>query len=271
MVYACMNPYRDMHLLKPAEVRDLKDMFGNEIRVLGGCDFGSGKKGGATVPSVVINWRKSGRYQLAWIEKRPQEHGLDQCRYLAELFGSSGYNCDLAVGDLGYGQDRVKIIQDGGRDSKDVKFTGVGKRRFKGCRSIGDPTKPQQEYKLEVDEHGEQLGRFQIDKTTSVQKFVDFIGWYVAHPLYPETKVPKFMIPYPTDTPWETDWLVDEFCGIVRADIEQDPDIVKDDRRQFAKKEFLHPPDAVMSIIYTLTADEHYDEDAYKMLGVGKK
>jgi len=61
----------------------------------------------------------------ACIEKCPQEHQLDQTKYLAEL--GILYGIDFGVGDLGYGQIQVKLIQDGGRDSKDNKFKGLGK------------------------------------------------------------------------------------------------------------------------------------------------
>jgi len=188
---------------------------------------------------------------------------------LAELGNS--YAVDFGVGDLGYGQNQVKLIQDGGRDSKDNKFRGLGKRRFVGCRTIGDETKPKLEFIQETDEHGTQLGRIQIDKTTSIQKFVDFVGSYVSHPKRPDEKWkrPKFIIPMKND--YETDWLLDDFCAITRKDLEESPDIEKDDPRQKARKEFNHPRDSVMSIIYCLVADENYDEDAYRIIPVGRR
>jgi len=85
MVYACMNPYRYLSLLKAEQVVELKNIFGNEIRILMGVDFGSSPTASATVISIIIKWKKSQRYQLAWIEKRPQEHQLDQAGYIASL------------------------------------------------------------------------------------------------------------------------------------------------------------------------------------------
>lgn len=264
MVEACYLRY--ITLLQAHEVRALKEAFANEIIVLGGVDYGSGPSNSQTVASVMIYWKKSNRFQLAWIDPRPQEHQLDQSKYLAEMFND--YGIDFGVGDLGYGQIQVKLMQDGGRDSKDRPFTGLGKRRFVGCRTIGDETKPQQKFIEEVDEHGTQLGRIQIDKTTTIQNFVDFIGSYVAHPRRPldeQWKRTLFIIPFGIE--YETDWLVKEFVSITRKDLEKDPDVTVEDPRQKAKKEFNHPPDSVMSIIYCLVAKNNYDANRYKILG----
>ena len=78
MVEACYVNY--LKLLLPHEVIDLKALYGNEIRVLGGVDFGSGPTASKTVATIIIHWRKSNRYQLAWIDPRPAEHPMDQAR-----------------------------------------------------------------------------------------------------------------------------------------------------------------------------------------------
>lgn len=263
MVQACMS--QEYTLLTPEQIASLKATFGSSIRVLMGVDFGSGSSGASsTVVSIIIHWRKSNRYQLVFIDRRPQEHGLDQARYIAQVGLDAGI--DIGVGDLGYGQDRVKVIQDGGRDSKDNRFRGLGRRRFLGCRTIGDETKPQLEFKQDVDEHGTELGRLQIDKTTTIQKFIDFIGWKVSHPLLPnDDKLKKTKLLIPSGNDWETDFLIDDFCSITRKDLEENPDEVVEDPRQRARKEFNHPPDSVMSIIYSLVADENYDEGSYRI------
>jgi len=263
MVQACYANW--LTLLKPDEVKSLKEIFGNQIRVLMGIDFGSGTTS-LTVVSIMIHWKKSDRYQLVWIERRSQEHQLDQARYLAEL--GTKYGIDIGVGDLAYGQIQIKVIQDGGRDSKDEKFLGLGRRKFIGCRTIGDETKPKMEYKQETDEHGTQVGRIQIDKTTTIQKFIDFVGTFVSHPKRKEDKWKRTKLIIPSKIDFETDWLLDEFCSITRKDLELNQDSEKEDPRQKARKEFNHPPDAVMSIIYCLIADENYDEDAYKILPI---
>ena len=262
MVRACYIPY--LKLLSGWEVRELKIIYGNQIRIYMGVDFGSGPSASQTVISVIIHWRKSNRYQLAWIDPRPQENQLDQARYIAELGHS--YNVDYAVGDLGYGQLAVKLIQDGGRDSKDNKFNGLGRRKFSGCRTIGSEVKPTEQYTQDRDEHGTELGRIQIDKTTSIQGFVDMIERHIAHPIRPNDeslKVPQFMIPYAND--YDVDFLLDDFCSITRKDLEQQQDIAVEDPRQRARKEFNHPPDSVMSIIYSLVALNNYDESRYSI------
>lgn len=269
MVYACMEPYHYLTLLKPQEIAELKATYGNEIRVLMGVDFGSNPAASQTYISILINWRKSSRYQLAFIEGRPQEHGLDQSAYIAKLGTVAAI--DIGVGDLGYGQDRVKVIQDGGRDSKDVQFAGLGSK-FLGCRTIGSEVKPEEQYKEEADEHGTELGRIQIDKTHSIQMFVDFLGWSVTHPRYVANEKfarPKFMIPFKND--WETDFLVADFCATTRKDLDPEQDIEKDDPRQKPRKEFNHPRDSMMSIIYCLVGDNNYDEAAFRISRVGDR
>jgi len=262
MVQACYANW--LSLLKADQVRNLKEIFGNEIRILMGVDFGSGKSS-STVVSIMIKWKKSGRYQIAWIEKRSQEHQLDQARYLAEL--GTKYAVDLGVGDLGYGQTSVKLIQDGGTDSQNNRFEGL-RRRFIGCRTFGDETKPNMIYTNETDEHGTEVGRIQIDKTTSIQKFVDLVGTYVSHPTNKDEKWKRTKLMIPSKFDYETDWLLEDFCYITRKDLEKITDLQKEDPRQRARKEFNHPPDSVMSLIYCLVADENYREGPYSIRGV---
>lgn len=268
MVEACYVRY--LPLLKPADLEELKITFGNEIRILGGVDFGSSTVQPTTVASVIIHWKKSHRFQLAYIEKIEQgRHPYDKARHIVEIFRS--YHVDTAVGDIGHGQDMIPVIQDGGRDSSDIRFEGLGRNRFLSCRTVGDPTKPEQRFQLDVDDDGRrQLGRIQIDKTTTIQNFIDFIGTYVAHPTRPQEeqwKRTQFIIPFQND--WETDWLLNDFVSITRADLEQDPDVAKEDPRQKAIKLFNHPADSIMSIIYCLVADKHNQDGAYRVFGAG--
>ena len=266
MVQACMIPY--LKALTPSEVLSLKETYKDSLRILMGVDFGSGPAASSTVVAIIGHWRKTGRYQLFHIEKRPQEHQLDQASYLARI--GKAYTIDHGVGDLGYGQIQVKIIQDGGSDSRGNSFTGLGRKKFQGCRTIGDETKPEMVYRQETDEHGTETGRYQIDKTTSIQNFIDMIGAKVYSDNIkgrPQPARPKLMIPSMND--WETDWLVDDFCSITRKDLEKDPDVVVEDPRQRAVKAFNHPPDSVMSIIYCFVADQRYKgESAYRLFRV---
>jgi len=265
MVQACY--VNDLTLLKGHEVRELKELYQDEILVTGGVDYGSGPSASQTVGSVHIHWHKSKRVQLAWIERRPQEHQLYQARHLAEMFADYGIDC--GVGDLGYGAIQVKLMQDGGRDDKDIKFKGLGGHRFLGCRTVGDETKPEMDYTQETDEHGTQTGRLQIDKTTVIQNFVDFIGMRVSHPLYPESlekQRPMYMIPHMNN--WETDFLMDDFTAVTRKDLEEEQQVRVEDPRQRARKEYNHPPDSVMSIIYNLVGAQNYRPSQYMITPV---
>ena len=279
MVKACMRPYEYLNLLSGDEVKELKRKYGNELRVLGGIDFGSSTTTPTTVLAILLHWRKSKRYQLAFIEKIAQtDHPYDKARHIAETFAA--YGVDIAVGDIGHGQDMVPVIQEGGRDSQDRPFEGLGKSVFYSCRTISDETKPQMEKQQDSDEEGTELGRFQIDKTTIIQQFIDFIGWNLdcAHIREPwreltredePIKVPKLMIPYAKN--WEVDFLVKEWVKLTRKDLEkvQEGDI--EDGRQRNRKEFNHPPDSMMALIYCMVGDNNYDEGSFSINRIKRK
>jgi hypothetical protein len=268
MVEKCYVNY--LKLLLPHEVIDLKAIYGNEIRVLGGVDFGSGPTASKTVASIIIHWRKSNRYQLAWIDPRPAEHPMDQARYITDLF--SRYEIDYGVGDWGYGQDQIPLIQGGGRDSQDNKFKGLGRHKFIGCQTIGNEVKHQADFSQNTDEHGKTEARIQIDKTTVIQNFIDFVGMSVSHPLHPrEEKYNKqmFMIPHFYD--WQTDFLMDEMTNITRKDLDETQEVVVEDPRQKAMKMFNHPQDSVMSIIYCIVAAQNYNPSAYAITPIRRK
>jgi hypothetical protein len=255
MVLACMNPYRHLDLSRPVEVFEFKDMYHDKIRVSMGVDFGSGSAS-STVVAVLIEWRLydgQKRLHLAYLEKRPAENQLDQAQYLCNLF--KAYRCDIGIGDLGYGAIPVKIIQDGGSNRHTgEKFSGVSSDKFKGCRTISDETKPLQIFNETTDEHGDKTSSVSIDKTISIQQFIDMLGTYVFHPRSPDENLrrPKLIIPYKID--YHVDWLIDDFTNITRKDLAETENIV--DPRQQAKKEFNHPRDSVMAIIYAMKALE---------------
>jgi hypothetical protein len=269
MVEKCYKNY--MKLLSGAEVRDLKAIYGNEIVVLGGVDFGSGPAASKTVIAIIIHWRKTNRYQLAWIDPRPAEHPMDEARYIADLF--KDYDVDFAVGDWGYGQDKIPLIQDGGRDSQDNKFLGVGAHRFLGCQTIGNEVKQNADFAQAFDERGnEQKQRLQIDKTTVIQNFVDFIGMSVAHPLFPyEEKFKQMMFIIPHLHDWQTDFLMDDMTSITRKDLDEVQEVRVEDPRQRAMKMYNHPPDSVMAMIYCLVAGQNYNPTAYVITPIRRK
>jgi len=276
MVLACMRPYEYLSLLTSNQVVELKNKYGNEIRVYGGIDFGSSSKTPTTVLSILIKWRKSKRYQIAWIEKIAQtDHPYDKARHISEVFAS--YMVDMAVGDIGHGQDMAPVIQSGGRDSNDVAFKGLGKGIFHSCRTTGNEIKPQLDIIEEHEPEGKELGRFEIDKTTAIQKFVDFIDWKVEctnirkpweqlTPNVKSVKVPKLMIPYAKN--WEVDFLVKEWVKLTRKDLDKIQEGEIENGKQRVKKEYNHPPDSMMSLIYCLVCDEKYDPGAYTMKAV---
>lgn len=260
MVLACMEPYRNVGLSTAEEIAKLKDEHGHEIRIALGVDFGSGPSNSLTVISIMIHWKKSDRYHLAFIERRPAEHQLDQAEYIVDLFKRA--KCDIGVGDLGYGQIQVKVIQDGGanRETGNI-FEGIGSSIFVGCKSVGNEVKTFGKFDVKVDEHGEEVGRFTIDKTTAIQGFIDLLETYRTNPKT-NKPAPKLMIPFHKEREWETDWLVNDFTDITRKDLveasEEAENIV--DRRQRAKKEFNHPKDSTMSVIYAKLGLEQTNE-----------
>lgn len=277
MVRACMEHYGYLSLLDGEQVTKLKRTYGNQIRVLGGVDFGSSTVSPTTYLAIIIHWRLSGRYQLAFIEPIAQtDHPYDKAKHIATRL--LDFSVDLAVGDIGHGQDMVPIIQEGGRDSLDNKFAGVGKSKFWSCRTMGDETKPQMRITQETDARGTEIARVQIDKTTTIQQFVDFIGWKipVADPKQPSLErpqssdyvIPKFMIP--NAEPWKTDYLIKDFSATTRKDLEKIQDEAVEDPRQKAVKNFNHPADSMMACIYCHVADNSYDEGAYSIT-VGRK
>jgi len=228
----------------------------DSINVSMGVDFGSGNPSN-TVISILIHWKKSDRIQLAYIDKRPAEHQLDQAEHINRLFRAS--RCDIGVGDLGYGAIQVKVIQDGGSNrTTGKKFPGVDNENFYGCRSINNESKPMQVHPNVIDEHGEEIERISIDITTAIQKFIDLIGTSKSHPRRADesSRRSRLLIPFHADREYETDWLVSDFTSVTRKDLDK-----KDlDPRQNAKKEFNHPKDSVMSIIYALAGLEQDTE-----------
>ncbi|EIJ66675.1 hypothetical protein BD31_I1093 [Candidatus Nitrosopumilus salaria BD31] len=252
MMDNCTKHYRYLSMLRDDEVRNLKKIFGNEITIAMGVDFGSGSSS-VTAISIIILWRKSKRIQVAFIEKRPQENQLKQAQYIAELFES--YSCDIGVGDLGYGANQIKIIQDGGHaiDTGEL-FEGVTDSKFFGCRSISDNTKPIQIFEQTTDEHGDQVGRVQIDKTSSIEYLIECMENVVYHPIFSSEKTrsrAKLIIPSKND--YEIDFLLEELSNITRKDLQNFERIISDPR-QVPRKEYNHPPDSAMSLIYGIVA-----------------
>jgi hypothetical protein len=260
-VMACMMPYKMIALLKPDEVKEI--VKENDVEVSFGVDFGSGPANSSTVVCILIHYKEDNRFQIAWIEKRPQENQLDQARYLNALFKS--YNCEVGSGDLGYGAIQVKVIQDGGADRLTGElFTGVGSDKFYGCHTIASDTKPFQIHEGSTDEHGDEVGKLSIDKTASIQEFIDLLDRRIPDPDHPKDKSKartQLIIPYKED--FETEWLINDFTSITRRDLAKIEDIDIIDPRQKPRKEFNHPRDSVMSIIYAFQAIKQKDQSTW--------
>lgn len=238
-------------MLKPQDVVELKNIFGGEIKIGMGVDFGSGPASSSTAIAILIWWRKPDRLQLAWIEKRPQENQLEQAQYIAELF--KRYCCDVGVGDLGYGANQVKLIQDGGYNNKTGKpYSGVTGSKFFGCRTISDETKPILAFDDKIDEHGEEVGRLQIDKTSSIEYLIESLEKTVMHPVSNLKKNIRQQLMIPSKHDYEIDFLTDDLTSLTRKDLSSIEDDTLDDPRQRPRKEYNHPPDSVMSVIYAL-------------------
>jgi len=257
-----MKPYRYISMLTPMEIAKLKDMWGDKIKISLGVDFGSGSPS-QTVITILIKWtvkqpttkrREVARYQMALLDVRPSENQLDQAEYITKLFRKC--KCDIGIGDLGYGANQIKIIQDGGANRKTgVLFDGVGSNMFYGCRTISDETKPLLEFGKRVDEHGEVRESVSIDKTQTIQEFVDFLEDMAHHPAYPtneDAQRPRLMIPYEDEE--AVDFLVRDWTALTRQDLDPIEDKTDVDSRKRARKFFNHPKDSLMATIYALKA-----------------
>jgi len=268
MVEACYD--YSLTLLTPAQIKKLKAQFKNEVLIFLGIDWGSGPAASKTVGSVIIYWRKTNRFQLAWIDSRPMEHEFDQAAYFVKLFGE--YCCDFCVADLGYGKDKVTLMQNGGYTSFGEKVTGLGRGRIKGCWTSGNITSETMRHKnqdiIDAPTIGEKKEHYSVDKTQIIQNFIDFVGSTV--PDENGKQVSQLIIPMKND--WECDFLVKDFCDITRKDLDKDnSEISKDDPRQKAKKEFNHPKDSVMSIIYCMIGKQKYDPTGFEILPIRHK
>jgi len=164
-------------------------------------------------------------------------------------------SCDSGVGDLGYGANQVKLIQDGGYDENGSKYSGVSSSNFIGCRTTSNETKPLKIHESKIDEHGEETDAITIDKTTKIQEFIDMLEFRITNPGTPDkpkTKRTQFIIPYKSEH--KVNWLIDDFTSITRKDLAEIEGIHVVDSRQRARKEFNHPRDSTMSIIYARQA-----------------
>jgi len=247
MVLSCMEPYRNLHLLSAKEVIDLKTKHGNDITVAMGIDWGSGPSASLTAVCILVHWVKANRFQIAWLERRPQENQLDQTSYMIDLYKS--YNCDIGIADLGYGQIQVRQMQD--------EIT----EGFFGCSSTSAEAKPFQFHETVTDEHGETVSRITIDKTAAIQEFIDMVERRMQKDDDPKSMVTQFMIPWEKE--YETEFLINDMTAITRKDLAPIEDIEVTDKRSRPRKEFNHPKDTVMAIIYARQGAGYFNDSKW--------
>ncbi len=258
---------RELDFLTGIEVKELKATFGNEIRVVMGIDWGSGPAASSTVGTIIIHWRKSNRFQIVNVDSRPKEHEYDQAAHFVQQFRE--YGCDYCVADLGHGMIQVNLMQNGGYTSKGLRIEGLSIGKMMGCWTNSDKARMESTLKLEEDGKGTKIAHLLIDKTNSMQGFIDMVDTFIPHPTRKDETLgrPQIMIPRSPDAEIRFDRrFEDDFCAITRKDLDPMQDVATDDdHRQVSKKEFNHPRDLVMSIIYCLVADHTYDEDRFKV------
>lgn len=263
LILSCTN--RNYRLLTLDEIADIKDTFGEKVKITFGVDWGSGGSSDSVV-AILIKWfipnpklvtQDISRIQLAYLKKFPRGNQFDQAREIRDMFVRA--KCDIGVADLGYGHMQVKAIQEGGADSKGEWFDGVGANKFFGCRTLGTEVKPQQQFMKRIDEHGEEADSLRIDKTTTILKIINLMESKVVHPTHPFNEGmmrSKFMIPFQKEFEHQVDWIIPEWTSLTRKDIDEQVDSVKQDSRTYPKMEFNHPPDSLMAVIY---ANEGFD------------
>ncbi len=252
MVQACKSSYQ---LLIGEQVKELKALYGNDILILLGIDWGSGPAASSTVGSIVLYWKKTNQYQLVHIDIDPCTSELDEPSFFINRFNE--YGVDLCVADMGYGKDKVESMQ---------KSIGYGK--VKGAWSSGNLTQSEITYTKQSDMEGVKKREYiSVDKTQIIQHFIDMIGTFVQ---VGEKQTTQFIIPEMDDRMYYN--LETDFCNITRKDLDKDnTEISKDDPRQKAKKEFNHPRDTVMSIIYTMIGKSQYKPGVRTITLIGKK
>ena len=279
MIDALLNGNEEQRLLEPWEIADIKDQFGKEVVISMGVDFGSGQPS-QTVIAIFIKWilqkeekhkAEISRLQLVRLEPRPAENQLDQAQYIAKLFNEC--KCDVGVGDLGYGHIQVEQIQDGGSDRiTGAHFDGVGSTNFFGCRSIGDETKNVLQYNKSIDEHGETREHLKIDKTTAIQEWIDLMGVMVEDPddrYNEEKRKHKLIFPAEPMSKERIDFVYKDLTDLTRKDLSDKIDVQEEDPRQRARKEFNHPKDSLMAMIYATKAQEVEKNRGYRWVGTG--
>ena len=272
-VLALMEPYRYLNYFSPQDVTDLKQVFPERVQIYMGIDWGSGSSGNSqTIISILLKWRgmvdgryssDRDRYFLIYQEiiEPGESHTLHEAERALNLFRN--YRCDFGCGDLGYGEIQVDFMINGGRSpGTGARVTGLSPERFIGTWTRNKVEAVKKDKPWKYDEEGsEEVSHILLDKTHTIQNFVDVVKWKVPHPKYPDDEMlkrKKIAIPFGDE--WKVDYMIKDFTSITRKDIDEDLTAVVEDPRQKARKEFNHPPDSAVSIMQALTADQHHNQ-----------
>ena len=267
MMLACSEPYSALSLLSPPEVRSVKKRHGEACTVCFGCDWGSGPSASSTVFAVLIYWKKFDVYQLVHLDPRPRENLYHQAKAATDTYRA--YNCDIGVADLGYGSHQVKAMQAGSRDpATDEPYQGLSHAKLLGCRTLSavlSASKPFQYHSDSMDEHGDVIPSLRVSKTAALDEYIAAVEAPREHPATryaPRGQRPRLIIPYAE--PERVAILHRESIQIVRKDLDVDAEDdeksgvpSEEDIRQFAVKEYMHPPDSVMAVVYAILANLH--------------
>ena len=258
MVRKCFVPYIDW--LDADEVVNLKLDNPAKLRVYAGIDWGSGNKSASkTVLSIVLHWLDSNRVQLARLDPRPFESQYAQVAYMSTVINE--YMCDATCADLGYGAFQSDILKKGGYDENNNKILPV--KRYQPVQSTGSGVDSFREKQIDSDTEGSKKQHINMDKTISVESIIGVLGQTVPHPLYRREEQlfrPRLIIPYRDHV--LGDMLLKGFTSITRKDIQDEKE---SDPRQFAKKEYNHIDDSVMSLIYAMINVENYRPSDYSI------
>ena len=260
MVLNCMTPYKNMRLLQPENILELKSKYGNKITVTMGIDWGSGPSASKTVCVILIYWKDSGIYQLAHLEWRPREDQRDQPPHFVKIF--RGYYCDMGIADLGYGADKIKNMQDGNYNRENGEwYDGLSLDKFIGSRTVRNPAKPYEFLDAVSDEHGDQVPQLRLDRTRIIDDFISIVKTNIKHPKYmgiPSGLRPMMIIPFAEED--QVRWLIDDWIQLTRKDLAKVEGVPIVDPRQAPAKEYNHPPDSMMACIYAMAASARHRE-----------
>lgn len=272
MVMACMTPYKNIDMLSPDGVAELRHKHGKRLTVGMGIDWGSGPSASLTVSCIILKYDMGEAhpplYQIAEIEHRPREDQRKQTQYMVEKF--KRFECDFGVADLGYGTEKLKTMQDGGADMDTGElFDGLGTDKFLGCSSMSSTTMPFQFHEEKEDQHGSKVPELRVDKTSIMQNFIDMLDRQIHHPDFingQEDYRPQLIIPFKDELKVlaEPMNLLNDFTSITRKDLALIEDVETVDPRQHPKKEFNHPPDSVMAILYSIVATDNFESSQWK-------